>query len=50
MQRGIIKLKKTPYIISSYCVAGKKEYEGPLGKQFDDTYQISRILSYFLIY
>lgn len=36
MQRELIKLKRTPYIISSYCVAGKKEFEGPLGKQYDE--------------
>ena len=36
MQRELIKLKKSPYIVSSYSVAGKKEHEGPLGKLFDE--------------
>jgi len=36
MQKGIIKLKRCPSIISSYSVVGQKEYQGPLGKGFDE--------------
>lgn len=35
-RKDIIKLSKSPYIISSYSVVGKKEYEGPLGRLFDE--------------
>lgn len=35
MQKGIIKFKRVPSIISSYNVVGKKELDGPLGKAFD---------------
>ena len=36
MQKEIIKLKRTPSIISSYSVVGKKENDGPLGDYFDE--------------
>ena len=36
MQKGIIKLKHTPSIISTYNVVGKKEFEGPLSAMFDE--------------
>lgn len=36
MQKEIIKLKRTPSIISSYSVVGKKEHDGPLGHFFDE--------------
>ncbi len=36
MQREIIKLKRPPAIISSYCVVGSKEKQGPLGVYFDE--------------
>lgn len=35
MQKRIIKLDNAPSIISTASVVGSKEYEGPLGKQFD---------------
>ena len=35
MQKGIIKLKEPPVIISAASVVGSKEHEGPLGKCFD---------------
>jgi len=37
MQKGIIKLKNSPSIISYASVGGKKEGEGPLGEKFDLT-------------
>lgn len=36
MQKGIIKFKNAPTIISTYSVVGKKEHEGPLGDFFDE--------------
>ena len=35
MQKGIIKLKKPPVVISAASVVGSKEYEGPIGECFD---------------
>lgn len=35
MQKGIIKLKNSPSIISFASIVGKKEGEGPLGGKFD---------------
>lgn len=35
MQKGIIKLKNSPSIISYASIGGKKESEGPLGGKFD---------------
>ncbi len=35
MQKGIIKLRNSPSIISYASIGGKKESEGPLGDKFD---------------
>ncbi len=35
-RNDVVKLNKRPHINSSYSVVGKKEYEGPLGKFFDE--------------
>ena len=35
-RNDVIKLSKSPHIISSYSVVGKKEHEGPLGRLFDE--------------
>ena len=40
MQAGIIRLGNMPSIVSSGAIVGKKEHEGPLGKdfgQYDET-------------
>lgn len=36
MQKGIIKLKRSPKILSYYSVVGSKEHQGPLGAFFDE--------------
>lgn len=36
MQKGIIKPKRMPTLISTYSVVGKKEHDGPLGELFDE--------------
>lgn len=36
MQKGIIKPKRIPTILSTYSVVGKKEHDGPLGDLFDE--------------
>ncbi len=35
-RKDIIRLNSTPHIISSYSVVGKKEFQGPLGRLFDE--------------
>lgn len=36
MKNGLIAFKKPPYIVSTYSVAGKKEFEGPLSDFYDE--------------
>lgn len=36
MQKGIIKPKRIPTVLSTYSVVGKKEHDGPLGDLFDE--------------
>lgn len=41
--KGTVELEKKPYIISNAAIVGKKEGQGPLGKEFDEIYEDSTL-------